>query len=224
VLRVLPGAHARQSKAAPPDLVQKADGPGRLLAGPSNQPVASVFFSRYCGSGLVIQCLARFQFVLSRLRARRTLSLETSVAMMPCSKLTCAASSKVHTPRSRPSSCGLRCKRSCNRRHPSSVNVVRRWWGREEPSCSTSNPVALKSLMTLRTVWSSQPSWKAIAGARSPRELASKIWQRRKTKASDERNPFWTWWCSSWVSGRIKMGFLIPFIVPHFLSPLVSMH
>jgi hypothetical protein len=192
MLSILPGRHARQGKAAPPDLVLEAYGPGRLVASPSNQPVACIFFCRYSGSGLVIQCLARFQLVLSRLRARRTLSVETSVAMMPCSKLTCAASSKVHTPRSLPKSCGLRCKRSCKRWHPSSVNVVRKWWGREEPSCSTANPVALKSLMTLRTVWSSQPSWWPIAGARSPRELASKIWQRRKTKASDERNPFWT--------------------------------
>src|SRR6266487_1614313 len=80
MLLVLPGVHARQGKAAPPDLILEADGPGRLLARPGDQSVTSVFFSRYCG------------------------------------------------------------------------------WGREEPSCSTVNPVALKSLITLRTVWSSQPS------------------------------------------------------------------
>ncbi len=37
------------------------------------------FFSRYWGSGLVIQCLARFQLVPKRLRARRTLATETWV-------------------------------------------------------------------------------------------------------------------------------------------------
>src|SRR2546429_1784694 len=216
VLRVLPGVQTRQGKTTPPHLILEADGPGRLLAGPGDQPVACVFFCRYSGSGLVIQCLARFQLVLSRLRARRTLSVETSVAMIPCSKLTWAASSKVHTPRSLPKSCGLRCKRSCKRWHPSSVNVVRKWWGREEPSCSTANPVALKSLITLRTVWSSQPSWRAMAGARSPRELARKILQRRQTKASDERKPFWTWWGLSSGNGRVKMGFFITLILPPF--------
>ena len=44
MLRVLPRIQTRQSKAAPPHLVLEADGPGRLLAGPSNQPVACVFF------------------------------------------------------------------------------------------------------------------------------------------------------------------------------------
>src|SRR5579872_2211067 len=81
VLQVLPGVQTRQGKTTPPHLVEEADGPGRLLAGPGDQPVACVFFCRYSGSGLVIQCLARFQLVLSRLRARRTLSVETSVAM-----------------------------------------------------------------------------------------------------------------------------------------------
>src|ERR1700730_5562838 len=224
MLRVLPDMHSRQGKAAPPHLILKTNGPVRLLAGPSNQAVACVFFRRYCGSGLVIQCLARFQFVLSGVSARRTLSVESSVGMMPCSKLTWAANANVHIPRSLPKSWRLRCKRSCNCRHASSVNVVRRWWGRDEPSCSTANPVVVKPLITLRTVWSSQPSCLAIAGARSPRADASKIWQRRKTKASDERNPLWSCCRSSSVSGRIKMGVLMPSIVPHFLSPLVSMH
>ena len=42
----------RQSKAAPPHFVEKAQSPScRLLAGLHDQPVACVFFSRYCGSG-----------------------------------------------------------------------------------------------------------------------------------------------------------------------------
>src|SRR5204863_4223326 len=165
----LPGMHAGQSKAAPPHFIQKADGPAKLLTGPSNQSVASVFFSWYCGSGLVIQCLARFQLVPKRLRARRTLSSETSPEMIPCSKLTWAASSKVQVLRSLPKSRGLRCSRSFNCWVPSSEKVVRSRWGREEPSCSTASPTALKPWITLRTVWSSQPSWHAMTGARSQR-------------------------------------------------------
>ena len=221
---ILPGVQARQGKATPPHLVEEASGPVRLATGPSNQAVASVFFSRYWGSGLVIQCLARFQLVLRRLRARRTLSLDTSVAMSPCSKLTWAASANVHTPRSLPKSRGLWCKRSLRRSAPSSEKVVRSRWGREEPSCSTASPQALKPWITLRTVWSWQPSWQAMAGARCPRADAVKIWQRRNTKASDERSAVWICRCSSWVSGRIKIGFLIPSILPHSLLPLVRLH
>src|SRR5512135_1157248 len=207
---ILPGMHTRQGKATPPHFVEEAHGPVRLPTGPSNQPVACVFFSRYCGSGLVIQCLARFQLVFSRLRARRTLSVETSVAMSPCSKLTWAASCNVHTLRPLPKSRGLRCKRSLRRSAPSWEKAVRNRCGREEPSCSTASPEALKPWITLRTVWSSQPSWWAITRARSPRALESKIWQRRNTKASDERNPAWIWRCSSSVSGRIKIGIFMP--------------
>jgi len=60
--------------------------------------------------------------------------------------------------------------------------------------------------------------------ARSPRADAIKIWQRRNTKASDERNPFWMCCRSSSVNGRIKMEFLILWSRPHFLLPLVEMH
>ena len=81
----LPGMSMGQGKAAPPHFIAKADGPPGLLAGPSNQAVTSVFFGWYSGSGLVIQCLARFQLVFKRLSARRTLSSEMGVAMMPCS-------------------------------------------------------------------------------------------------------------------------------------------
>src|SRR6266700_2132126 len=41
----LPGVDLGQRKATPPDFIAKADGPTRLLAGPSNQAVPRVFFS-----------------------------------------------------------------------------------------------------------------------------------------------------------------------------------
>src|SRR5260370_3389501 len=108
----LPSMHVRQRKAAPPDFIAKANRPRLLLAGPRNQAVPRVFFCWYCGSGLVIQCLARFQLVFRRPSARRTLSSEMGVAMMPCSKLTWAANSRVQSPRSLPKSRGLRCSSS----------------------------------------------------------------------------------------------------------------
>ncbi len=132
--------------------------------------------------------------------------------------------SKVQVLRSLPKSRGLRCNNSFNCWAPSSVKAVRSRWGREDPSHSTPSPSALKLWITLRTVWSSQPNWRAMRGARSPRAEASKIWQRRNTKALGERNPAWIWRCSSSVTDRIKMGGFMPSSVPHCLPPLVGMH
>lgn len=84
LMLILPGMQMRECKPAPPYLVQKPNRPAALLAGPGDQPIACVFFRRYCGSGLVIQCLARFQLFPKRLRARRTLSPETSRGVSPC--------------------------------------------------------------------------------------------------------------------------------------------
>jgi len=44
----------RQGKTTPPDFLAKANRPGGLLTGPGNQAVSGVFFTWYCGSGLVI--------------------------------------------------------------------------------------------------------------------------------------------------------------------------
>lgn len=80
----LPGIERGQSKPAPPHLIQKADRPAWLLTTPGDQPIACVFFTRYWGSGLVIQCLARFQLFPKRLRARRILSPETKREVSLC--------------------------------------------------------------------------------------------------------------------------------------------
>jgi len=104
VIFALPRIQNRQGKPAPPHLIQKADGPARLLARPGDQPIACVFFNRYCGSGLLIHCLARFQLFPNRLRARRILSPETRRGVSPCWKLIWAARDKVHTLVSRPKS------------------------------------------------------------------------------------------------------------------------
>ena len=54
--------------------------------------------------------------------------------------------------------------------------------------------------------------------------LASRIGQRRNTKALDERNPSCRVWCTSSVNGRIYMGFLRLKSLPHFLIPCVRSH
>jgi hypothetical protein len=220
----LPGRKGGQGKAAPPDFVQKADGPAWLRARPGNQSVACVFFSRYCGSGLVIQCLARFQLFPNLPRARRTLSPETRWGVSPCWKLIWAAKDKVHTLVSRPKSWGLRCRRSRSARSVSSGKVVRSRWGREEPSSRTAKPTALKPWMMLRTVCLWHPYCLAIAGARSPRSDASRTWARRKTKASLERKPAWICLRSVSVKGRMNRGVFMPSIIPHCRLPFVRLH
>ena len=46
LILILPGMDARKGKPAPPHFVQKTNGPAALLAGPADQAIASVFFSR----------------------------------------------------------------------------------------------------------------------------------------------------------------------------------
>src|SRR5947207_2788837 len=45
LILTLPGMHARQRKATPPDLIQKANSPRWLQTSPSNQAVTCVFFT-----------------------------------------------------------------------------------------------------------------------------------------------------------------------------------
>jgi hypothetical protein len=224
IVFALPGIEGGQSKPAPPHLIQKANRPVWLLTTPADQPIAGVFFTRYCGSGLVIQCLARFQLFPNRLRARRTLSPETGLGVSPCWKLIWAARDKVHTLVSRPKSWGLRCSRSRSASKASSGKAVRSRCGREEPSCKTASALALKPWMMLSTVCLWHPNCLAIAVARSPRSQASRTWARRKTKASLERKPAWIWRRSFSVKGRMNRGVFMPSIIPHCQLPFVSLH
>jgi hypothetical protein len=54
---------------APPDRIANGQCPRGLGSGPLDQPVAPLFLRAYAGSGLVIQCLARFQRVCRAIRA-----------------------------------------------------------------------------------------------------------------------------------------------------------
>ncbi len=61
-------------------------------------------------------------------------------------------------------------------------------------------------------------------GAVSPRAEAKRIWLRGSTKASEERNPAESRFCSSSERVRIKMRGLIALSIPHPRSSLVRMH
>jgi hypothetical protein len=85
-------------------------------------------------------------------------------------------------------------------------------WAREGPLLRQAKPVRLNALMALRTVWWWQPRWWAMCGAGSLGALARRIWQRRRTKASDERQPTPKCWRSASVKGRTKIGGIMPLL------------
>lgn len=179
----LPGRQSGTSEARPPHFISKPNGPARLLTGPTDQPISCGFFLGYSGSGLLIQCLTRFQLYPNREMACRIVSPLTGSLMRPCSKQTWAKRGKLQRWWSLPKSSGRRCIKA------SSLSFCWSRWGRREPACKTERPSRLKPLITLRTVWSSQPTCWAITPARSPRALPSRIWHLRNTKASLECRP-----------------------------------
>lgn len=220
----LPGRHARQGEATPPDLIRKANRPIRLPAGPSHQSVSCGFFCWYIGSGLLMRCLARFQDSPRRSTACRMVSPLTRAQVSPSCWQISANRSNVQTLVGLPKERGPRCISSRKRVRSWSAIAWCKRWGREEPACKTAKPLVLKPLITSRTVWSSQPSCLAMAVARSWRADASRIWQRRNTKASDECRPTLTCCCSFSLKGRTKMGALMALRIPHLLSPVLRMH
>ena len=206
LVRLGPTVQGRLRQAAPPDLVLEAQDPGRMARRQADQAVAAAFFRAYSGSGLVIQRLARFQPIPNRLSVSRIVSSLTRSAVKPCSKLTSAARSSVHRLVGLPNVRGLWCSTPRSRSALAGSKAARLVFDRCEPRCRAAVPRALNAWIASRTVWSSQPRWRAIDGARSCRALASTIWHRRRTKASEERRPASTCARSASVISRTKMG------------------
>src|SRR5918996_4157 len=219
-----PGVHPGASQPAEPTLILEAQGPVRMGGRQENQPISGPFFRAYAGSGLVIHSLARCQRVPRRARVARMVSPLTRWGVNPCWKLTSAANSRVHRLVGLSKVRGLWCNkaRNCSAFSPGKAAWI--VWGREDPLLRLSKPARLNARMALRAVCSSQPRWWAIWGARSPRALASRIWQRRRTKASAERQPASRCWRSASVTGRTKIGGIMPCIVIHPRIPCLNMH
>ena len=208
-----PTRQVRLRKATPPSLVLKAPYPTMLLC-QGNYPVSRLFLRSYPGSGLVIQCLARFQETFKRFKACLTQSLLTWREVMPSAKLISAANSRVQTLVSLPKSLGLRCSMAFNCSKPSALKIGCVVFGRQEPISGAATPRSLNATMALRTVWSSQPRNSAIRGALSPRALDRMIWLRLTVNGLEERNPVVSLWRSSLAKSRTKIGFLIPSTIP----------
>jgi len=118
-------------------------------------------------------------------------SPETRLLVSPSRKAASAAISKVQRLGSYPNSLGERWSISLKSSALLWSKASRVLLGREDLAARASRPLWLKSWMASRTVCCPQPRLRAILGAYSPLELASKIWHRRKVKAFFERNPAW---------------------------------
>lgn len=184
-----PTVQMRLGKAAPPGFVLKANDPVGMAAGQRDQSIPELFFRWYSGSGLVIHCLARFQRTPRRTNVARIVSPLTRRSVKPRSKETSATNSSVHKLVALPYCRGLLWSNSFSRSACSDGMASPVLCGRRDCCSSAFRPSALKALITSRTVWSLHPKFLAIRMACWPRALASRIWQRRKTKASDERKP-----------------------------------
>jgi hypothetical protein len=192
----------------PPGLSSNPQHPIRMVGGQVHQPVARLFLNAYWASGLVIQCLARRQFTPNRLSAWRTVSMLTWSGVRPRSQQTSAAQGSVQVRRGLPKVRG----RSCSSARNGWASSTRRGrLGRRDWACTLAKPRGWKACMGLRTLWAAQPNCRAICAGRCPRALASRIWHRRRVKASAERSPASRCWRSSGVKGRTyRAGFMPP--------------
>lgn len=173
----------------------------------------------------MIQRLARIQRTPSRRESvARTVSPLTRSSVSPSSKATSAAVSKVQRLDSYPNSLGERCSISRKASALFSSKASRVLLGREDFRSRASSPLRLKSFMASRTVWEAHPRFKAIFGARSPRELARSICDRRIVKASFERSPFSRLSRSSSNRERTKIGVFMEHTVPRQQKPILKVH
>src|SRR5215216_808385 len=219
---IRPGMHRRPLEAGKPALILETQSPLGMALGQPDQPISIPFFRAYCGSGLSIQRLALCQRTPSLESVARMVSPLTLLSVMPCSKLTSAAIESVHKESSLPNILGSWW--SISRRVSTPLWSKAAWTslGREEPAWRASRPRSLKEWMALRTVWEPHPRFSAIRGGCSLRALAKRIWQRLRTKASEERNPASSSWRSFFESVRTKIGGFMSTTVTHHSQPVLK--
>lgn len=225
--RISPGVKLRRMKPAPPRLIFIAQHPIAVGRGELFQPFKLLFFNAYCGSGLVIQFFARFHFTPSLEMALRITSRLTSFSTSPCSNATSAANSKVQRLVGLPNWRGEECSHDCNFSHLVESSRGRTVFGRLEASSRQSRPRLSKSRITLRQVCVAQPRERAMTETRSPRELASRIWQRRRVNNERERSPNSSCFRSSVVKDRTNIGGFMPPMISQncsYTKSLVHLH
>jgi hypothetical protein len=173
----------------------------------------------------VIHRLARIHLTERRRdKVARTVSPETRSVVRPSSKATSAAISKVHRLEGRPNSLGERWSISLRASALFCSKASRVLLGREGFASRARRPLSLKSWMASRAVCEAHPRFSAILGARSPRELAKTICERRMVKVSLERRPALRPWRSSSDNERTKMGVFMEHTLTCQPKPILKMH
>src|SRR5215213_8723071 len=145
----------------------------------------------------------------------RMVSPETRLSVSPSSKAACAAISRVQRLDSRPNSLGERWSISLSASALFSSKAAYTRLGRDEPAVRESSPRSLKAWMAFLAVCEPHPRLRAIFGGESPRALARRIWQRRRTKASLERSPASSLSRSLFDSCRTKIGGFMEGTIAH---------
>ena len=97
-------------------------------------------------------------------------------------------------------------------------------WARGARLKSTQAPLVEVVDGVLLTVWEPHPQLRAILGGDSPRELARRIWLRRRTKASLERSPASKALRSCWDNARTKIGGFMTTTIAHPTQSILTMH
>ena len=151
-------------------------------------------------------------------------SLKTRSVVRASSKATSAAISKVQRLEGRPNSLGERWSISLRASALFWSKASRVLLGREDFAWRARRPLSLKSWMASRAVWEAHPRFSAILGARSPRELAKTICERRMVKVSLERRPALRLWHSSSDNERTKMGVFMEHTLTCQPKPILKMH
>jgi hypothetical protein len=176
----------------------------------------------------VIHRLARIHLTPSRRESvARTVSPETRLSVSPSSKAASAAISKVQRLDSRPNSLGERWSiplkdsalfSSSKEGGMHSLRARRaRGEGVEAPLVEGADGVPDR----LRGAAEASGY---LFGGDSPRVLARRIWQRRITKESLERNPASRRSCSFSDGSRTKIGGFMPTTIAHYTRPSLRMH
>jgi hypothetical protein len=210
---VSPGMELRLMKPAPPRLIFITQNPITVRSRKPFQPFKLLFFKAYCGSGLVIHLLARFHLIPRREIALRIISRLTGLPLIPCSDMTSAANSKVQREVGLPNWRGEECSNARNFSHLAESRTGLTVFGRRDFSSREAKALVWKSRITLRQVCVAHTRERAILDTRSPRELASSIWQRRTVNALRERKPASICFRSSVVKDRTNIGGFMPAII-----------
>lgn len=97
-LRVSPGVQGGVGHAAPPPCIGKPDCPRGVPLDQWHAPSTPLFLRAYCGSGLVIQCVARCPLAPTRWMAQRLVASRSGRTVRPCAWQPWAARASVHRP------------------------------------------------------------------------------------------------------------------------------